>query len=142
MTASQYKNVIEWSLYLNKSKDESPMIMARKILNNLGVALPQGNVKEILHILESNTYMGWRSCSLVEAEQYAEIGVPTIAINEEDIVIIKPSSKIPNFSADAILSKQESPVVKCFLEINENNSKKPMSCFSYCYGKTLEKYKK
>ena len=142
MTASQYKKVIECSIYLNKGKNDAPLIMARKFFNNLGVALPQGDFKKILSILKNDTYMGWRHCTRDEAEKFAEIGVPTMAIDEEKLLIIKPSAKIPDFSAYPELSKVESPIVKYASEINSSNSEKTMSYFAYCYGRKLEEYKK
>ena len=116
--------------------------MARKILDNLGVALPQGDFKKILSILKSDTYMGWRHCTRDEAEKIAEIGVPAMAIDEEELFIIKPSAKIHDFSAYPELSKLDSPVVKYASDVNISTSKKPMSYFAYCYGRKLEEYKK
>lgn len=142
MTASQYKNVIEWSLYLNRGKNDEPIIVARKIFNNLGVALPQGDFKKILSVLKKDNYMGWRTCSAEEANKFADIGVPTMAMDETRLFIIKPNEKIPNFSIEAELGKCESPTVKYASEISNSNTEQALTCFSYCYGRKLEDYKK
>lgn len=91
MTDSQYGNIIKCTLEneLNsKQADESQAVKA--ILDNCGVAFPAGSQEEILSILKTDDYMGWRVCTFSDAQHYANEGVAAIGINSDHTVVIAP----------------------------------------------------
>lgn len=91
MTSSQYYNIICGTLsnMTEEEKGDSACV-AKKIFDNCGEAFPSGNCAAVWHVLKSNDYVNWRSCTAEEAQQYANQGIPTVAINEKRITIIQP----------------------------------------------------
>lgn len=89
MNKKQYNNVIDWTLKNEQSAQaEDTLGTARAIFNNMGVALPNGDVKEVYETIKSNDYMGWRSCTMQEAQQAADNGTAAIGISEDRIVVL------------------------------------------------------
>ncbi len=88
MNKKQYNNIIEHSLQYDCKDTESSLDTARTVFNNMGVALPQGSMKEVYNTISSNEYMGWRKCSLQEAKEAANKGTAAIGISEDKIVIL------------------------------------------------------
>lgn len=91
MTGSQYKSIIEHTLMdktLNGVTDS--LTVARTVLKNCGVPLPQGDCAEIISALSSNDFAGWRQCTREEAQEYANNGIAAIGISSESILIIEP----------------------------------------------------
>ena len=86
MNKKQYNNIIENTLK-NEQKSES-LETARAIFNNMGVALPSGNMREVYEVIKGNDYMGWKSCTKEEAQQAADKGVAAIGISENRIVVL------------------------------------------------------
>lgn len=141
MTASQYKNIIQWSLFLNPNlSNAESLIVAKKIFDNLGVALPNGDYNEIINVLKSDTYMGWRNCSFEDLQIFADIGVPAMAISDDCIIVILPNSKFSNFSYNENLESIKNNNVKHSSEFTEKDSEK-MRFFAYSYGYILDKNK-
>lgn len=62
---------------------------ARRILKNMGVSLPNGDISEVHDTLKSDDYMGWRSCTMQERHQDADEGIPAIGIRESYMVILQ-----------------------------------------------------
>ena len=91
MNGKQYNNIIEHTLKQEKTDDS--LIIARAIFNNMGVALPQGNIKEVCEVLKSDNYMGWKSCSMQTAQEMADKGIAAIGINEEKIVVLSATDE-------------------------------------------------
>ncbi len=87
MNTKQYNNIIEHTLQVNCKENKSSQDTVRTILNNMGVALPQGTIKDIYPIILSNEYMGWKKCTLQEAKIAVNKGIATIGISENDIVV-------------------------------------------------------
>ena len=54
----------------------------------MGVALPQGDIKTVYETISTDNYMGWKSCTMQEAQAAADNGVAAIGINEERIVVL------------------------------------------------------
>ncbi len=92
MNKEQYNNVIEHSIVSKETDDTCQLELTRDICNNMGVALPHGNVSEVSQILETDDYMFWRSCSKEEAQEYADNGVAAIAVTESDISFIRANT--------------------------------------------------
>ena len=63
---------------------------AKAIFDNMGVPFPAGSCGEILLTLMSEDYMGWRSCTRLEAQEYANAGTAAVGINGEHVVVILP----------------------------------------------------
>ncbi len=134
MIASQYKNIIQWTLCngeINEIGD--PLNMARKIFDNLGVAFPKGDLTKIIDILKSSSYMGWRPCAKEDVQKYADLGVASIGIDLNHIVIILPDDKISNFAYDKSLEQITNDIAKHISAIADEESHE-MLFFVYSYG--------
>lgn len=89
MNKKQYNNVIDWTVNHEQSaQTEDGLGTARAIFNNMGVALPNGDVKEVYETIKTDNYMGWKSCTMQEAQQAADNGVAAIGISEDRIVVL------------------------------------------------------
>ena len=89
MNKKQYNNVIDYTLkHESSAQTEDSLATARAIFANMGVALPQGDMKSVYETIKSNEYMGWRSCTMQEAQEAADNGVAAIGISEDKIVIL------------------------------------------------------
>ena len=86
MNKKQYNNVIEHTLKLEQSDDS--LSTARAIFDNMGVALPQGDMKTVYQTIKTDNYMGWKSCSMQEAQAAADKGTAAIGISEDKIVVL------------------------------------------------------
>lgn len=89
MDKMQYNNVIEYTLKherLEQTRDS--LTTARAILNNMGVALPQGDIETVFKTIRTDDYMGWKSCTMQEAQEVANSGTAVIGINRDRIVVL------------------------------------------------------
>lgn len=126
MNGKQYNNVIDWTLKHEQSaQTEDSLAIARAIFDNMGVALPNGSMKEVYDILRNNNYMSWKSCcTMQEAQQAADSGMPAIGISENRIVVLS--------AAD-----EEEPVTEAasVMALSENTSAYAVSDLQYyLYG--------
>ena len=71
MTGTQYKNVAQWTLANGAAEASDSAAAAKAIFDNMGVPFPAGSCGEILLTLMSEDYMGWRACTHLEAQEYA-----------------------------------------------------------------------
>lgn len=62
----------------------------KAIFDNMGVPFPAGSCGEILLTLMSEDYMGWRACTHLEAQEYANAGTAAVGIDGEHVVVILP----------------------------------------------------
>lgn len=94
MNKKQYNNIVENTLksVASEEKDDS-LSTARAIFKNMGVALPQGNIKEVFETVKTGNYMGWRSCTMKEAQEAANNGTAAIGISENKIVVISANDE-------------------------------------------------
>ena len=76
MNKKQYNNVIENTLKHEHTDDS--LSIARTIFHNMGVALPQGDIRTVYETVKTNNYMGWKSCTMQEAQAAANKGVASI----------------------------------------------------------------
>mgnify|MGYP003290872659 CR=1 FL=1 len=129
MNKKQYNSVIDYTLKSEKAlESDDSLSTARAIFKNLGVALPQGDIKRVFDTIKTNSYMGWRSCTMEEAQEAANKGTAAIGISENKIVVISAND-------------EEQPVTKTasVMPLDENTSAFEVSgllYYSYGYGST------
>ena len=124
MNKKQYNNIIEHTLKQEKTDDS--LIIARAIFNNMGVALPQGDIKEVCEVLKTDNYMGWESCTMKEAQDAADNGTAAIGISESRIVVLSATNK-----------EQPMTQTSSVMSLTENTSAYAMDELSYyAYGRT------
>lgn len=135
MTGSQYKNIVEWTLYSDNSLAKSESIdVAKKIFKNLGVAFPHGDYDKIIEILSTKTYLGWRKCHSDEVQRFADIGIPGFGIDSERIIIIIPGEDINDFAYFPDHDKIRSVYVKNTSELDkEKDANLKYFVYSYSY---------
>ena len=90
MTGTQYKNVAQWTLANGAAEASESAAAAKAIFDNMGVPFPAGSCGEILLTLMSEDYMGWRACTHLEAQEYANAGTAAVGIDGEHVVVILP----------------------------------------------------
>ena len=94
MNKKQYNNIIEHTLKHEKSaQTEDALATARAIFNNMGVALPQGDIKAVYETIKNNRYMSWKPCSMKEAQAAADKGIAAIGISEDKIVVLSATDE-------------------------------------------------
>lgn len=126
MNGKQYNNVINHTL--KRLSESDTLGTARAIFKNMGVALPQGDVKAVYDTLKTDNYMGWKSCSMDEAQTAANEGIAATGISEKRIVVL---------SAD----DEEQPIAQTtsVMSLDENTSAYAVAgleYYSYSYGET------
>ncbi len=130
MNKKQYNNIIEHTLKHEKSaQTEDALATARAIFNNMGVALPQGDIKAVYETIKNNRYMSWKPCSMKEAQAAADKGIAAIGISEDKIVVLSATD-------------EEQPVAQTasVMTLDENTSAyavEGMQYYSYGYGTTV-----
>lgn len=89
MNSKQYNNIINHTLVNEQvAQTGDSLAIARAIFNNMGVALPSGDLSEIMEVLETDDYMGWRACTSENAQRAANSGIAAIGIGENQIVVV------------------------------------------------------
>ncbi len=126
MNKKQYNNVIENTLKHEQTDDS--LSTARAIFDNMGVALPQGDVKTVYETISTNNYMGWKSCTMQDAQEAANNGTAAIGISEYKIVVLSAKD-------------EEQPVAQTasVMTLDENTSAfavDGLEYYSYSYGGT------
>lgn len=117
MTSSEYRNTIMWTLSTQTHDSQGCLAIIRLILNNLGVALPQGDVETVLSILGSGDYMSWTECSAEQARFCANNGYTAIGIKNNNIVVILPDRD--KIIIETIVPITPHPVVRSLSDIAE-----------------------
>ncbi len=128
MNKKQYNNIISHSLQYDCKDVENPLDTAKIIFNNMGVALPQGTIKEVYDTVSTNEYMGWKKCTIEEAKEAADKGVAAIGISENKIVVLSAED-------------EEQPVTQTasVLTLTDNTpavAVANLQYYSYSYGST------
>lgn len=138
MTAPQYKNIIQWTLReIQETETKDSLTVARRIFKNLGVSFPNGDLENILKILKSKEYMGWKPHDIKYAQRFADVGVAAIGIDLTKVIIILPDEKTNNLSYDSSLNKIKTDSVKHTSELSPKETEK-MHFFAYSYGYLFE----
>ena len=130
MNKKQYNNVIENTLKHEQSaQTDDSLATARAIFDNMGVALPQGDIKTVYETIKTDNYMGWKSCTKQEAQAAADKGTAAIGISEDRIVVLSAND-------------EEQPVAQTasVMSLDENTSAYAVAgleYYSYSYGTTF-----
>ena len=94
MNTKHYNNVIDWTLkHDTAAQTEDSLATARVIFNNMGVALPNGNMQEVYDTIKTNQYMGWRACTMQEAQEAADKGTAAIGISKDRVVVLSATDE-------------------------------------------------
>ncbi len=94
----------------------------------MGVALPQGDIKTVYETIKTDNYMGWKSCTMQEAQAAADRGTAAIGISEDKIVVLSATDEEEPTTQTAsvmVFSENTSAYVVDGLEY-----------YSYSYGST------
>ena len=87
MNKQEYNNVIE-STVTQQTGEKDSLETIREVLSNMGAVLPQGDLKQVSEGLATDDYMGWRKCTVKEAQEYANAGTAVVAISDEQIALV------------------------------------------------------
>ena len=132
MNKKEYNNVIDYTLKHEQSvQGDDSLSTARAIFNNMGVALPQGDMKTVYETIKTDNYMGWKSCTMQEAQAAADNGVAAIGISEDKIVVLSANDE-----------EQPATQTASVMTLDENTSAfavEGMRYYSYSYGTTTTK---
>lgn len=95
----------------------------------MGVALPQGDVKQVYDTIKTDNYMGWKSCTMKEAQEAADSGTAAIGISEDRIFVLS-------------VNDEEQPVAQTasVMTLSENTSAfavDGLEYYSYSYGTSV-----
>ena len=94
MNKKQYNHVIDWTLKHEASaQTDDSLATARAIFDNMGVALPQGDMKTVYETIKAENYMGWKSCTMQEAQEAANNGTAAIGISEDKIIVLSATDE-------------------------------------------------
>ena len=86
MNKKQYNNIIANTLKHEHTEDS--LSAARAVFKNMGVALPGGDIKEVFETVKTDNYMGWKSCTMEEAQAAANNGTAAMGISDNKIVVL------------------------------------------------------
>lgn len=90
MTVLEYRNSIASAIGdTNLSND--PITIVRNILNSCNTDFPYGECRGILKELSENHFTRWEKCTYEEATNYANDGVPTVGISDNQVIVIAPN---------------------------------------------------
>ncbi len=94
MNFKQYNNVLDYTLkHEPTAQTGDSLATARAIFDNMGVALPQGDMKTVYETIKSDDYMGWTPCTMQEAQEAADKGTAAIGISEDQIVVLSANDE-------------------------------------------------
>ena len=128
MNKKQYNNIINHSLQYDCKDSENPLDTARIIFNNMGVALPQGTIKEVYDTVSTGEYMGWKKCTLEEAKEAANNGIAAMGISENKIVVLSAEDEEqPAQQTASVLTLTDNTPIASVLNLDY---------YSYRYGNT------
>lgn len=132
MTGKEYRSVIDWTVKKCKERSDEPIETVRAVCKNLGTELPDGDVREISEVLKTNDYMGWRSYNINDAKFCADIGIATIGIDDDKIVILADNADKNNPS---MLTKNSTDdIIMTVTDETSALSVGNMQFYSYSYG--------
>lgn len=130
MDKKQYNNIIDHSINFDVTDKNDSLQIAKTVFNNMGVAFPQGDMKEVYDTISSNDYMGWRECTLEQAQESANSGKATIGISEDKVVVISAKDdEQPVTQTDSVMSSDAVTPVE---------STSGMQYYAYTAGGTSE----
>ena len=90
MSKTEYEKAILDALSAtNQSAD--PISIIRVALNSCDAGFPYGDCRGILTDLSENDFTGWRACTYDDAKEFADEGIPTVGINDGQLVLVAPN---------------------------------------------------
>ncbi|MCI8371702.1 MAG: hypothetical protein HFI75_04770 [Lachnospiraceae bacterium] len=110
-------------------QDDS-VFAARTVFKNCGVAFPEGNCTDVLSTLMSNDYVGWRMCTIEEAQMCANEGKAALGISEEQVVIVKPEEEKVLVKSTFVNPKARSGFAGT-IDVMKNKRESEMQFFAY-----------
>ena len=135
MNKKQYNNVIENTLKHEQSaQTDDSLATARAIFDNMGVALPQGDIKTVYETIKTDNYMGWKSCTMQEAQAAADRGVAAIGISEDRIVVLLAIDEEQPVKANTLLNNKQinsTPAIVFFIAFSPLIHKLMQALFLY-----------
>jgi len=137
MNTKHYNNVIDWTLKHDKAaQTEDSLATARAVFNNMGVALPNGSMQEVYDTIKSNQYMGWRACTMQEAQQAANNGTAAIGISNDRIVVLSATDEeelVAETASVMTISENTSAYSVAGLEYYAYSGRDKFKYLAYCY---------
>ena len=110
MNKKQYNHIINYILTHDQTGDS--FSTARAVFKNLGVALPNGDGQIVCEILKTNDYMGWRSCTMQEAQAAADRGTVAIGVcNDRMVILAGADDEEPVAASQAVMTVSETTPV-------------------------------
>ncbi len=55
--------------------------------------MPQGDIKTVYETIKTDNHMGWKSCTMQEAQAAADRGVSAIGISKDRIVVLSANNE-------------------------------------------------
>ena len=130
MDKKQYNNIIDWT---QKTQPETQTVdsltAVRAVCNNMGVALPQGDLAQVAETLATDDYMGWKACTQEEAQEAANNGIPAIGVGNQRIVLLAADDNEQPVTATAS--------VMTLAKDNVSTATVSMSYYTYSGGTTV-----
>lgn len=127
MDKKQYNNIIDWTQKTQpETQTEDSLTAVRAVCNNMGVALPQGDLPQVAETLATDDYMGWQACTQEEAQEAANNGIPAIGVNEDGIILLAADDEEQPVAATAAV------MTLARTNIEKNN----MTYYTYSCGTT------
>lgn len=126
MNKKQYNNIIKNTL--KRAHTEDSLSAVRAVFKNMGVALPGGGIKEVFETVKTDNYMGWKSCTMEEAQAAANNGTAAIGISDSKIVVLAAddAEEPIESTADVLAITDSTPAVAVA----------GLQYYSYSYGGT------
>lgn len=129
MNTKHYNDVIDWTLKHDPAaQTEDSLTTARAVFKNMGVSLPNGSMQEAYETIKTNKYMGWRACTMEEAQQAANRGTAAIGISSDRMVVLS--------AADEEEPVAETAAVMTLSENSPAYAVTSLEYYSYCYDTT------
>lgn len=137
MNKKHYNNVIDWTLKHDQAaQTEDSLATARAVFHNMGVALPNGSMQEVYDTIKTNKYMGWRACTMQEAQEAANKGTAAIGISKDRVVILSAADDEESVAETAsvmTLSENTSAYAVAGLEYYANSAKRKIDSYNTDY---------
>ncbi|MCI8371707.1 MAG: hypothetical protein HFI75_04795 [Lachnospiraceae bacterium] len=106
MTRNQYNNVIQWTLSQCSDSSGDSLLASREIFRNLGIPFPNGDYTEVLRTMMSGVYMGWSICTIEQAAQCADQGIPAVGLSTSRVIVVMPEE-----AEEVVINKAEEEIV-------------------------------
>ena len=107
MNRQEYNRMIEETLKTKTAQTGDALATARAVLNRMGISLPQGDLKQVSEALATDDYMGWRKCTVKEAQEYANNGTAVVGVSDERIAVVAANKGQGAVTSSAVMTLDE-----------------------------------